>query len=197
MLVIGLTGGIGTGKSAVARILQGLGAEIIDADRVGHEAYLPGTSGWRDVTAAFGKDILTPSGEVDRKKLGAVVFGDPKALERLNRILHPRMYSMMETRLKALRERDCKVAVVEAALLIEANWTPLADTVWVVTASDDVVMERLRARSQTDEASLKARIHAQMPQSERLKHADAVIENNGSPAELEQRVKSLWNARVT
>ena len=98
MLVIGLTGGIGTGKSLVARILEQLGAVVIDADRVGHEAYMPNSLVWREVVEAFGEDILRPGGEIDRKRLGAIVFGDSAEMAKLNSIMHPRMAEMIHQR---------------------------------------------------------------------------------------------------
>ena len=103
MLVIGLTGGIGTGKSEVTRLLQALGAIVINADRVGHEAYNPGSESWHQVIEAFGDDVLQPDGEIDRRKLGAIVFSDPEQLARLNQIMHPRMGRIVAEELEGLR----------------------------------------------------------------------------------------------
>ena len=121
MIVIGLTGGIGSGKSEAARMLQELGADVIDADRIGHEAYLPNTETWVAVVAEFGNEILQPTSEIDRKKLGAKVFSDPPAMARLSAIMHPRMYDMIEERIGRLRDQGMEVAVVEAALLVEGR----------------------------------------------------------------------------
>ena len=126
MYVIGVTGGIGTGKTEVSKILECLGADVINADLVGHEAYEPDTEGWREVVEAFGEGILTAGGEVDRKKLGAIVFNNPGDLERLNAIMHPRIYRMIEERIETLGRGGRDIVVVEAALLLEANWTPKA-----------------------------------------------------------------------
>lgn len=196
MYVIGLTGGIGTGKTAVAAMLSKLGATVVDADKVGHEAYLPGAEAWKAVVDAFGKEILTGSDEIDRKKLGAIVFGDPDELARLNSIMHPRMYRMMEERLDALRSDGCGAAVVEAALLIEADWQPLTDEVWVVTAPEGDAVRRTAARSGLSEDAVRARIRSQMGQSERVKHADVVIENDGTLEDLRRQVTEAWNSRV-
>ena len=196
MLVIGLTGGIGTGKSQVSTILKKLGAALIDADLLGHEAYLPHTRTWREIVDTFGEGILKPGGEVDRKKLGAVAFGDPAALELLNAIMHPRMYQMIEERLSDLGDEEHEAAVVEAALLIEANWQPLADEVWVTTTPGDEVVRRLKLQRGLDEEGITARIRSQMPQSERITYADVVIDNSGSSTELERRVGQLWKSRV-
>lgn len=196
MLVIGLTGGMGTGKSVVARMLRKLGAAVVDADETGHEAYLPGTDGWRAVVKAFGRGILSPDDTVDRKKLGALVFNEPKALMRLNAILHPRMYDMMKERLAQLEGQGTKVAVLDAAVLIETGWDKLADEVWVVTAPAETVVERLKQRGHLDEQSIRARVRTQPTQGERVKHADVVIDNSGSVEALERRVKELWDSRV-
>ena len=196
MRVIGLTGGIGTGKTVVAEMLRELGASVIDADKVGHEAYRPGAEAWRAVVDAFGSEILAEDEEIDRKRLGAIVFGDPAELAKLNAIMHPRMYRMMEERLDGLRSNGARAAVIEAALLIEAGWTPLADEVWVVTAPQEDAVRRSAARSGLSEAAVRARIAAQMPQAERALHADAVIGNDGTPEDLRREVENTWNSRV-
>ena len=197
MLVIGLTGGIGTGKTEVSRILADLGAEIINADALGHQAYEPQTETWRQVVEAFGEDILSETGEVDRRKLGPIVFADERALKRLNAIVHPRIRQMIVERLDDLGAKDLGAVVVEAALFIEAGWTPLADEMWVTSAPEETVIERLRARTGLDENAIRARIDSQMPQQERLKHADVIVENDGSLDTLRGRVKRLWHERVT
>ena len=146
MFVIGLTGGIGTGKTQVSRVLGELGAKVINADLLGHEAYRPNTQGWKEIIDTFGEGILALSGEVDRKALGAIVFGDAAALQRLNAIVHPRIYAMVQERIDGLAAKGHEVAVVEAALLVEAGWTDIADEVWVTTSCESAVVDRLRAR---------------------------------------------------
>jgi dephospho-CoA kinase len=196
MLVIGLAGGIGTGKSQVANILKDLGAAIVNADLLGHEVYRPDTDGWREVVDAFGEGVLTPGGEVDRGKLGAIVFSDPKALGRLNAITHPRIYKMVERRIDGLRAEGRMRVVVEAALLVEANWGSLVNEVWMTSATEDRVVRRLKARSGLDEKAVVARIQAQMPQAERTEYADIVIDNNGTLEDLKERVQNLWDERA-
>jgi dephospho-CoA kinase len=196
MLVIGLTGGIGTGKSQVSNFLEKLGATVISADLIGHEMVRPETEGWRDVVTAFGREILTPGGEVDRKKLGAIVFSDADSLKRLNAITHPRIYSIIEERLESLDDQGREVVVVEAALLFEAGWTPLVDEVWVVTAPEAQVIRRLQERNKLDEKSIRARFGAQMRQAERVKRADVIMDNGGTLEELEGRVRQLWDSRA-
>ena len=196
MIVIGLTGGIGSGKSEVSRMLKELGATVIDADRVGHEAYRPHTESWKDLVDEFGRDILLPNGEIDRKKLGARVFSSPQDLARLNAIVHPRMYTMMEERLEALRRQGTEVVVMEAAVLIEAGWTPLVDEVWVTTAPEDVAVQRIRQRNGMPGEEVRQRIRSQLSSEERAKQAAVVIENSGGMEELRERVREAWSSRV-
>ena len=196
MLVIGLTGGIGSGKSTVSVMLAELGAPILNADLVGHEAYLPHQNVWQVVVEAFGRGILNEREEVDRRKLGALVFEDPEALKRLNQIVHPWMYRRMEGLLQDLKHRGTQVVVLEAAVLIEAGWAPLVDQVWVTVASDENVVKRLQARNGLTEEQVLSRIKTQMPSEERLRHANAVIDTNGTVEEVRAQVRQLWNVKV-
>ena len=195
MFVIGLTGGIATGKTLVSETLGALGATIINADLVGHEAYLPGTETWRAVVDAFGEDIVGDDGQIVRPKLGAIVFSDPAKLELLNSIVWPRIYAMLKERVAELAADGVEAVVIEAALLIEAGWTPIADEVWVLTAPRETALERLTGRGLPTEQA-NARIDSQMPQDERVSHADAVIANDGGMDELEQAVRELWTLRA-
>jgi dephospho-CoA kinase len=193
MKTVGLTGGIGSGKSTVSRILAELGAFVIDADKVGHEIYLPGKAAWREVTAAFGQDILAPDQTIDRKKLGAIVFGSDEARKRLNAIVHPLMFHDIKQRIDAKRaEGFTPPIVVEAAILIEANWLPLADEVWVVVTNKNAVVERVVSQRGMTAKDTEARISSQLSDAERLKHAHVVITNDGSPEELEKKVQDAW-----
>ncbi len=196
MFVLGLTGGIGTGKSQVGEILAGLGASIINADTLGHKVYEPDTDGWAEVVDAFGEGVLSATREVDRKKLGGVVFSDPRALERLNAITHPRIYGLIEDEIERLEKAGREVAVVEAALLIEAGWAPLVDEIWVTTSPEELVVDRIRKRNGLSEEAIRARISSQMPQEERTRHAVEVIDNSSSLSELNRRVQQLWERRV-
>jgi len=193
MKVIGLTGGIGSGKSTVSQFLAELGAVIIDADRVGHEAFKPGSELWRGVVAAFGRQIVTPSGDIDRGKLGEIVFGNSESLSRLNQIMHPRMYDMVRAQLEECRQQGVEVAVLEAPLLIEANWTSLVDEVWVTAASEATVLKRLQEQTGLSKEESLARIRSQLPLEERIKRADVVINTDCSFDEVKTRVKELWD----
>ena len=180
MFVIGLTGGIGTGKSHVSGILESLGASVVNADILGHEVYAPQSEGWHAVVDAFGERIVAENGEIDRRALGGIVFSDESELQKLNAIMHPRIYKLAERRLNELAAEGTGTAVLEAALLIEAKWTPLVDEVWVTVSKELEIISRLRERNNMDETTARSRISSQMPQSERIGHADIVIENNGS-----------------
>ena len=197
MKVIGLTGGIGSGKSTVSQFLAELGAVILDADRVGHEALKPDTEVWREVVAAFGRQVLTPGGNIDRAKLGEIVFGKPESLSRLNQIMHPRMFDMVKAQLEGYRRQGVDVAVLEAPLLIEAGWTSLVDEVWVTVASESTVLRRLQERAGLSRAESLARIRSQLSSEERIKHADVVINNDGDLDELKARVGKLWEGAKT
>src|SRR5437667_13125 len=185
MKTIGLTGGIGSGKSTVSQILAGLGAWVIDADKVGHEIYLPGKAAWQQVTAAFGPDILATDQTIDRKKLGAIVFGSDEARKKLNAIVHPLMCKEIGRRIKEKRaEGVIQPIVVEAAVLIEANWLPLVDEVWVVVAGRSAVIERVATQRGLSAHDTEARIVSQLADAERLKHASVVIPNDGALEKL-------------
>lgn len=196
-MVIGLTGGIGTGKSTVARMLAELGAEVIDADRVGHEAYRPGSEGWKRVVAAFGREIVAGDGTIDRKALGRRVLADPQALAQLNAIVHPLMEAAIRDEIQARQARAPDVPVVlEAAVLLEAGWRPLVDRVWVVTARPEQALERVCSeRGLTREQAERWRAR-QLGEAERLAAADLVIENTGTIDELRERVKAAWEEVV-
>lgn len=193
MRVIGLTGGIASGKTLVSQQLAERGAVVIDADKLAHEAYRQGTETFRAVVDAFGSDVVGADGEVDRKALGAKVFADPEARRRLETIVWPAMRRMMEERLAELRGQDTEVAVLEAALLIEADWLPLADEVWLVTASPETARRRLMKRNGLTAEAAEARLRAQLTNEKRRSYADVVIENDGSLDELRRAADQAWS----
>jgi dephospho-CoA kinase len=201
MFVIGLTGGIGTGKSEASQILGELGAVIVDADKVAHEVYEPGSAGWREVVNTFGEGVLDGEGRIDRKRLADIVFADERALEKLNSIVHPKVRQLLDERISELKRQGVEVVVVEVPLLIEAirqeaRWTQMLDEIWVVVAHEDQVVERVRARSGLEEAAIRSRINSQTTQEERIAYADIVIDNSGSLVGLRRQVAKLWHERV-
>jgi dephospho-CoA kinase len=197
--VIGLTGGIGSGKSTVAAMLGELGALVIDADKIGHEVYLPGTEGFRRVVDAFGADVVAPDGTIDRRRLGARVFADPAALARLNALVHPLIGDEIRGRIQtALAAKESATAdaarpiVIEAAIMLEAGWR-FFDRIWVVVVSREVAIARVTASRGLARHEVEQRIDAQLSNEERRRIADLVIENDGTIAELRAKVEAAWH----
>jgi dephospho-CoA kinase len=196
MLVVGLTGGIGTGKSELARILSELGAAVIDADKVGHEVYAPQSQVWHEVVRVFGPQVLKADEEVDREKLGSIVFGDREKLARLNAITHPAIAQRIEARLRELKDQGTEVVVIEAILLAESPLAGLVDEVWMTLAPEEQVVERLARRSGLPPGEVRQRIDMQPSFSANAGSVDVVIENRGDLEELKNEVESLWKRRV-
>ena len=195
MIVIGLTGGIASGKSTVARMLAERGAQVLDADRLGHRAYEPGTSAHHELIAHFGEDVRAPDGSIDRKVLGQRVFGDPAELERLTAIVWPEIRRLARDEIERVRIADeDTVVVLEAAVLLEAGWEDLVDEVWVVVTPRETAVERAVARGGLDAEAVRARLASQLDDEERKARADLVIENDGSLDELRAQVDAAWRA---
>jgi dephospho-CoA kinase len=191
MKIIGLSGGIGSGKSTVASILKDLGATLIDSDKVGHEVLTPGSSGWWEVVNQFGREILTPEGTIDRKQLSEIVFQDPVALRALNRIVHPKIEEEVRSRLKIFQKQGVEIAVIEAALIGEAGWVPLAEQIWVVKSSRDTTLKRLKERG-LPEVDALARMASQSPAEKHVKRGLVIVNNDGCLTDLKAAVKKLW-----
>ncbi len=197
MLTIGLTGGIGSGKSTAAKILAEFGAPIIDADKVAHTTYAPGGAAYDGVIAAFGNEIVAVDRTIDRKKLGAIVFENPERLNKLTSIVWPATFKRIRAELDGLRASGEKMpVVVEAAILIEANWQPLCDEIWLVRASRQAVIERIERQRGLKPAETEARIRAQLSDDERAKHASLVIDNDGSLDALRGVLKRVWSDAI-
>ena len=196
MVVIGLTGGIGAGKSEVSRILAGHGAVIVDTALLGHEAYAAGSAPWRAVVKAFGRHILLPDAEIDRKILGDIVFSDLEALETLNGIMRPAISALIRQRLFIAQRQGARAGVLDSATLIEAGWTEFTDEVWLTTAPRDDIVSRLRRRSGLSIQHIAERMESQISDEERLAHADVVIVNDGSLTELRAKVEAVWAERI-
>jgi dephospho-CoA kinase len=188
-LLIGLTGNIATGKSEVARMLAELGACVIDADKVAHEVMRRGGPAYDAVVEAFGPEIVAADGNIDRARLGAIVFRDPAALQRLEAVVHPATVAEVGRRISQATE---PVIVVEAIKLIEAGMHRHYDALWVVTAPRSLQIARLREGRGLSEQEAVLRVDAQPPQEEKAALADRVFVNNGSLEELQESVKEAW-----
>ena len=192
--VIGLTGGIGSGKSTVAAMLAELGADVIDTDKVGHDVYRPGTDGFGRVTEAFGRDILAADGTIDRSALAAKVFADPDALRRLNGIVHPLIGLAVRDWLQRVQgEPRTTPIVVEAPILMEAGWQ-FFDEVWVVIVEPETAIARVTASRPMTPEEVRSRIAAQMSNAERIRRAQRVIRNDGDLRALRSEVEAAWRA---
>ena len=193
MLLVGLTGGIGSGKSEVSRRLAALGAVVVDADKVAREVVQPGTPGLQQVVDAFGPQVLLADGSLDREGLGRIVFGDPEKLARLNGIVHP----LVGERIAAImadveREHPDAVVVYDVPLLVENGLQDRYQAVVVVAAAPDTQLHRLVEQRGMTEADARARIAAQAPLEAKLAVADYVIDNDGDLGALDAAVEQVW-----
>lgn len=188
--IIGLTGNIGVGKTTVLQMLARRGAHIIDADKVAHQVMAPGGRAYEEVMAAFGRDILNEQGEIDRAKLGRIVFSDQHKLAQLERIVHPAVYAAV---LDEIEQTDAEVIVIEAIKLLESGMTlGLCDQVWVVTAPVEVQIERLMRDRNMSREEAERRMAVQSPQAFKVGQADVVIDNSGGLEDLEAQVEAAW-----
>lgn len=190
--VIGLTGGIATGKSSVARFFQTKGALVIDADQLAREAVEPDSHGLAEVVAAFGRGVLAPDGSLDRKRLGELVFSDSDRRSQLEGILHPEIKRLAEERITRAAATGHRVVFYVAPLLVEAGVTDRVDEVWVVTVRPDVQLQRLMLRDGISRDQAQRIIDSQMPLSEKEKYGRVVIDNSGTPAETNGRLAEIW-----
>ncbi len=196
MPVIGLTGNIGSGKSTVARRLKKLGAKIVDADRVAREVVRAGTPALKEIVDNFGPEVLNTDGTLDRKKLGEIVFTDPRARASLNQITHPRIKEAIFQEIKKHRSKESphrkEVLVIDVPLLFETGFNHDVDEVWVVKINEDKQVKRLAERDALMPDEIRKRLEAQMPQEEKLKYARRVIDNSGELRETEKQVDRHW-----
>ena len=192
MFVIGLTGGIGTGKTEVTHVLRELGAVVIESDKVAHLSYRPGTDAYEDIIDQFGREILDESGVIDRAKLGSLVFAVSELRIHLEMIVWPAARSWIEERLIQEKERGTKIIVIEVPKLFEAGWDDLADAVWTIEAPSDLITQRIKIRSNLGETEKNARVKAQITSGERAERADLLIENTAKLADLREQITNLW-----
>ncbi len=194
-LLVGLTGGIATGKSTVSHMLRGLGAEIIDADLLAREVVEPGQPAWHEIVGEFGRDVVSPDGTLDRRKLGAIVFADPERRKRLEAITHPAIRAGVQARLHELAARGfAGIVFYDAAILIEALGHKDMERMVVVITDEATQAARLRGRDGTDDAQGRRRIASQMPLAEKAKLADYVIDNSGDREATAEQVRRVFAA---
>ncbi len=194
VLVIGLTGGIGSGKSTVASIFHKLGAPVIDADRIARELVAPGQAALDEITKLFGCAILTAEGELDRSRLRQIIFQDSSKKKALEDILHPRIRETIKDRISLLQEPYC---IIEIPLLLETGQTDLVDRILVVDAPRKMQYDRVKSRNRLTEQEIEAIIASQTDRSSRLAAADDIIVNDKTLQELEQKVSRLHNSYLT
>lgn len=192
MHVIGLTGGIASGKTTVARFFRDHEIPVLDADLLGHRTYEPGTDTFAAVVATFGQDLVAADGTIDRRVLGGKVFGKPDELKRLTDIVWPGIRKLASESLSEYETAGNHLVVLEAAVLFEAGWEDLVDEVWVVVVEPEIAVERLAARNGLEPEAARARIASQLSNAERIARANVAIENNGTLEALEAAIESAW-----
>jgi dephospho-CoA kinase len=190
--LVGLTGGIASGKSTVATMLRELGAKIINADDLARVIVQPGKEAWKEIVAAFGQEILLPDRTIDREKLRTTIFQDAAARKRLDSITHPRIRALAQTRAQELAAKGSAIVIYEAPLLFETDAHLWLRPVILVASEDALQRRRLKARDHLDEAEIDRHIKAQMPLSEKRTLADYIIDNSGDLDELKKQVKDVW-----
>ena len=196
-MIIGLTGGIASGKSTAARFLASEGAQVMDGDVLGHRAYEPNTAAFTKICETFGQEIVDGEGQIDRKILGTKVFGNPESLKRLTNILWPEIRRMFENWISEGQTNDDNaLMVMDAAVLLEAGWDDLATETWAVIVTPDIAVKRATARDGLDEAAVRKRIASQLTNEERIARADVIIDNSSSEQEFINLLK-IELARVT
>jgi len=192
MRVIGLTGGIATGKSSVALFFTERGVAVIDADQLARDAVLPGSPALKQIVSFFGREVLTHDGELDRTRLGQLIFSDPEKRRQLESILHPEIRKRAEERIAQAAEAGHQRLIYMAPLLIEAGATDRVDTVWVVTVRPEIQLERLMLRDGINREQAQRMIDSQMPLSEKERYGSVIIDNSGTEAETRMILETVW-----
>ncbi|QDR80997.1 dephospho-CoA kinase [Sporomusa termitida] len=192
MYLIGLTGGIASGKSTVSTMLQELGAYIIDADKLAHEITKPHKRAWQEIVAAFGSAVTDANGQINRKRLGKIIFADAAARAQLEAITHPRIEEEVAVAMTTARQQGCEIIVLDAPLLIEVGWYSRVNAVWVVFVDENTQIVRLMMRDNSSYEDAMARIRAQLSLSEKLKYADVVINNSKTIGHTKKQVHKFW-----
>eukprot|EP00744_Colponema_vietnamica_P002241 GILI01003564.1.p1 GENE.GILI01003564.1~~GILI01003564.1.p1 ORF type:complete len:215 (-),score=45.20 GILI01003564.1:473-1117(-) len=193
MFTIGLTGGIASGKSNAARVLQKFGAQVIDADKLGHAVYQPGSSGFAKVVSAFGADIVNPEDNtINRRVLGAKVFGNQEQMKKLTDIVWPEIANLARSQIESLKAENVPLVVLEAAVLFEAQWEDHVNEIWCCVVPPDVAKTRLMARNNLSEEEAVKRISSQLSNEERVQRSRIVVETTGSLADTEEVLRGHY-----
>jgi len=199
-LIVGLTGGIVSGKSTVASMFKDLGAKIVDADKLGHSVILPNKSAWKKIVKIFGKDILQNDLTVDRGKLGKIVFTNQALLKKLNEITHPEITKIIKKEINLAKDKTRsqeKILIIDAALIYEAKIDRLMDKIIVVCIDEDKQIKRLIKRNNLSKDEALQRIKSQMPMREKAKMADYVIDNSSSLDKTKEQVEKIWQSLIS
>jgi dephospho-CoA kinase len=197
MRLIGLTGGIATGKSTVARMLAARGAAVVDADLLAREAVTPGSRALAEIAGEFGPDVLTSEGTLDRAALGRLVFADPARRRRLEGITHPRIGALMAERIAAALASEARLVVADIPLLFENDRAGLVEGVLLVDAPPEAQLQRLMLRDGLDAEDARRRVAAQMPLAEKRRRATWVIDNGGTEERTAEQVDAWWRSAVS
>ena len=192
MYVIGLTGGIASGKSSIAKRLEKLGAEIINADIVGHSVYEPGTDAYNEIIQSFGDGILNSNGSVNRGSLGSIVFGDSNKLQLLNSIVWPKIMEKIKELISEVASKGAQVCIVEAALLLEAGWDEVVNEIWVCVIPEAEAIKRLKDRNGLSEEEATKRLASQLKNKERVSQANVVLSTLWEPEYTQKQVEKAW-----
>ena len=198
-LIIGLTGGIVSGKTTVAKMFKDLGAKIIDADQLGHKVILPHKPAWKKIVRLFGKDLLKEDLKINRKRLGRIVFNNQNLLKKLNEITHPEIIKLIKKEIKSIKDKTDKkddILIIDAALIYEAKIDNLMDKIIVVYINEEKQIERLMERNNLSAQESLKRIKSQTPLKEKVKMADYVIDNSNSLDKTKEQVKKIWRYEI-
>lgn len=197
VVIIGLTGGIASGKTLISTYLQELGAVVIDADKLSRQVVSPGSPALKDIRDYFGNAVIDQNGLLNRKELAKIIFGSDSAREKLNSIIHPRILELIQKRIKEYKESgQVLVVIIDAPLLIEAGMTAMVNQVWVVAVSPEEQLRRLMKRDNLTKEEALDRLKSQMPLSEKIKHADLVIDNSGDKEVTLRSVHAIWKELI-
>jgi len=199
-LIIGLTGGIVSGKSTVARMFKDLGAKIVDADKLGHKVILPQGAAWKRIIKTFGKDILQKDQTINREKLGKIVFANQNLLKKLNKITHPEIIKLIKKEISLAKDKskeEKKILIIDAALIYETKIDRLMDKIIVVYLNEEEQLERLIKRNNLSKKEASQKIKSQIPLKEKIEIADYVIDNSNSLDKTKEQVEKIWENLIS